>query len=130
MSFTHVESLRNVLADAVDTDINTGAGTAVLEIQTSGAVVLATINLDNPAFGAASAGVITLAGVPLSDTNADSTGTAERWLIKDRDGAAVLTGGANSVTLAAGGGDIELSSLGITAGDTVTITSLTYTASV
>lgn len=129
MSFTHVESLRDVLADAVDADINTGAGTAVLEIQDASSTVLASISLQNPAFGASSAGVITLAGVPLSDADANATGTASKFLIKDRDAAGVLTGAAGSVTATGGGGDIELSSVGITEHDTVTISALTYTAS-
>jgi len=67
MAITHNTATRNVLADAVDAAINTGSGTATLVIK-DGASVSATINLQNPAFGAASGGTITLAGVTLSAT--------------------------------------------------------------
>ena len=116
--------MRNTLADAVDAAINTGAGTAVLEILAT-ATVLATINLQNPAFGAASSGVITLAGVTLSDTSADATGTADGFQIKDRNGTVVLSG---TVTGLSGGGDIELDNTSIVATQQVDITALTYTA--
>jgi hypothetical protein len=124
MAITHSTAMRTVLADAVDTAINTGAGTATLVIK-DGAAALATINLQNPAFGAASSGVITLAGVPLSDASADATGTADSFDIEDRDGTVVISG---TVTASAGGGDIELDNTSINITQSVEITSLTYTA--
>lgn len=126
MALVHVTAVRNTLADAIDTAVNTGAGTATIEFQTAGSVEVATINLGNPAFGAAASGTITL-NATTDDTNA--TGNASpvtKFVLKDRDGAEVLTG---SVTATSGGGDIELSAVIIGAGSTVSITSLTYSAS-
>jgi len=124
MALTHSTAMRNVLADAVDTAINTGSGTATLVIKDS-STVLATINLQNPAFGASSSGTITLAGVPLEDSSADATGTADSFDIEDRDGTVVVSG---TVTATSGGGDIELDNTSINATQSVSITSLTYSA--
>ncbi len=124
MAVTYTTAVKNDRMNAVDDAINSGAGTAVLEIGTAGmAAVLATINLPNPAFGASASGVITLQGVPLSDTSADSTGTAAEARIKDRDGNDVITG----LTVGTGSEDIVLDSVSITAGQTVTINSGTLT---
>jgi hypothetical protein len=124
MAITHVASVRNNLADRIDELVNTGAGTAKLQIETTGGgTVLATINLQNPAFGAAAAGIITLQGTPLSDTDADATGTAAEFAVTDRDGADVFRGSVGT-----SGEDINLSQTDVEAGDTVTITSFTYEA--
>ena len=113
--------LKNVLADAIDAEINTGAGTANLKFETAVDAEVATINFQNPAFGAAAAGVITLAGVPLSDTNATG-GTGAQFSLSDRDGTKQLEG-----VVAVSGQDLDLSSLSVGAGDTVELTSFTIT---
>jgi hypothetical protein len=77
---------RNVLADAFETRTDVGSGAATIKIYSgtqpadantglSGNTLLATFTLDNPAFGAASAGVITLGSVPRSTTGL-AAGTA------------------------------------------------------
>lgn len=78
---------RSAMADALDeAAINSGASAATLKLYSgtqpatadtalSGNTLLATFTLDDPAFGAASNGVITLAGVPRTTTGA-SAGTA------------------------------------------------------
>ena len=124
MALTHSTVARDGISNGIDDPSNTGAGTAILIIKAS-STALATINLQNPAFGASSTGVITLAGVPLSDASADATGTADGFDIEDRDGTVVLSG---SVTGLSGGGDIELDNTSIVATQEVKITSLTYTA--
>lgn len=111
-------ALRNVLADAIDTEINTGAGTATFELETSGDVEIATINLQNPAFGAAAAGVITLAGVPLSDSSATG-GTVAQASIYDRD--------ATKQFELTQGTDFTITSTTVTATEQVDLTSLTIT---
>ena len=113
--------LRNALADAIDVQINTGAGTAELRFETTGDVEVATEALQNPAFGAAAAGVITCQGTPIEDTNATG-GTVGQFSIYDRDGTKQLEG-----TVATAGADINISSTGVGAGDTVRLTSLTIT---
>lgn len=121
MALTLETALRNALADAVDTLINTGAGTANLKFETSGDTEVATIDFQNPAFGAAATGVITLAGVPLSDASATG-GTVAQFSIYDRNGGKVLEG-----VVLTSGGDINLSSLVVGATDTVELTALTIT---
>lgn len=115
-------SMRSVLADAFDNQINTGGGTATIKFETSGDVEVATINLQNPAFGSATNGVITLAGTPLSDTTATG-GTMAQASIYDRAGVkqAEFTVGvsANEINFAGG--------VAVTAGDTVELTSFTVT---
>lgn len=113
--------LQNVLADAIDAEINTGVGTATLQFETSGDVEVATINLQNPAFGAAAAGVITLEGVPLSDTSATG-GTTTQASIYDRDATKQL-----EMTVGTSGTEIIISSTVIGATDQVDLTALTIT---
>ena len=117
MALTLETVLRNVLADAIDNELNTGAGTANMKLETSGDVEVATINFQNPAFGAAATGVITLAGTPLSDTNATG-GTVAQFSLFDRDGTKQLEG-----VVAVSGQDLDLSSLSVGATDTVELTS-------
>lgn len=124
MALTHVTAVRNTLADAIDDAVNAGAGAGTLEFQTSGDVEVATLTFSDPAFGAASSGTIT-AGTITDDTNATG-GTVSKFRIFDSSSTEVLSG---TVTATGGGGDIELSSVSVGAGDTVSLTSLTYTAS-
>ncbi len=106
--------------------MNTGTTNAQgrLVFQTSGSSEVATILLSDPAFGAAAAGVIT-AGSMTDDTNATG-GTVDNFIITDKDNTTIVSG---TVTATGGGGDIELSSVTIGAGDTVSMSSLTYEAS-
>lgn len=113
--------LRNILADAIDNEINTGVGTANLKFETVGDVEVATINLQNPAFGAAATGVITLAGVPLSDASATG-GTVAQASIYDRDGTKQL-----EMTVGTSGTEIIISSTAVGATDQVDLNSLTIT---
>lgn len=105
---------RNALSDALDALINTGAGTAVLTLRNS-TTVLVTFNLQNPAFGASAAGVITLQGVPISATaSAGSATTPDNYQVINRDAALTMSG---AVT---GTGPI-------TSGETVNLNSYSYT---
>lgn len=112
---------RNALADAFDDTVNTGSGTATAVLETSADAEVATFNLQNPAFGAASNGVITLQGVPLEDNDA-AGGTIEHLSIYDRDGSKVSESPA-----ATSGQEVTVSSLNVGAGEVVTLTSLTVT---
>jgi hypothetical protein len=127
LAVTHVTALRNTVADAVDAYLNTTGSTdasADLQILTAADAVLVEFTLQNPAFGAASTGTITLAGVPLS-ANAGATGTAAKGVIRDRDNAnAVLF----SVTASGGGGDVIATNTSIASGQSCSLTALTYSA--
>jgi len=120
MALTLEDSLRSALADAIDTAIG-AAG--YLEFQTGAQVEVATITFGNPAFGPAAAGVITMSGQPLSDTNA--TGNAspvDAFQIFASGAVLQLTG-----TVSTAAADINISSTTIGATDTVELTSFTIT---
>jgi hypothetical protein len=123
MAVTYAAGLKTTRMQAVRDAIDAGAGAGKLEIgTTSMASVLATITLDDPA-SSVSGAVLTLAGVPVSDTSADATGTAAEARIRDSDDNDVVTG----LTVGTSGTDIVLDSVSITAGQQVTINSGTLT---
>lgn len=124
MSLVHVVAIRNSLADLVVDAIDAGAGAGYIEFQTSGDVEVATCPFGDPAFGAAATGTAT-ANAITDDTSATG-GTIAKFRIKDSDNTEVFSG---TVTVTSGGGDIELTSVIIGAGDTVSMTSLTYSSS-
>lgn len=123
MATTHpTTSIRNGMADHVCNQLDNGT----IEIQTSGAVALATMSLGASAYDAAVNGICSATNVPLEDTNA-SAGTAAQAQQKASTSTIIIQ---CSVTATGGGGDIELSSINFNAGDTVRLTSLTYETSV
>jgi hypothetical protein len=119
MALTLATTMRDAIADAVDTRIG---ASATLVFATSGDVTVATLTLGNPAFGASSTGVITLSGTPLSDTNAVG-GTMAKFFIKSGGSTTEITGSVGTT-----GENINFAG-GVTvgAGDTVTLTSFTIT---
>lgn len=125
MAITHVTSVRNGLADyTVDQiDVGTTDANGDLVIATSGDVEVATLACSAPAFGAASSGTATANAIS-DDTNATGGTAAVHWF-QNKDNAEVFRG---SVTATGGGGDLELSSTSIGAGDTVSVSSYTYSA--
>ena len=121
MAITLSTACKNAALDAVDALINTGAGTAVLEFLTASDTEVATCNLNNPAFAAASANNMALSVSPeVKDSSA--TGNASnvsKFKIKDRDGNIVISGTVASD----GSGDINLNTTLIAAGAVVQIDS-------
>lgn len=121
MAVTYTTAVKNARLTAVVTQIG---GTGVLEIGTTGmATILATITL-NATAGTAASGVLTFSGFPKSDTSADNTGTAAAARIRTATGGTDIVTG---LTVGTTGSDINLDSVSITAGQTVTITSATIT---
>lgn len=112
---------RNALADAFDAAVNTGSGTATAKLETSGDVEVATFDLQNPAFGNAATGVITLQGTPLQDTSATG-GTIAQLSIYSRNNDKLSESQA-----ATSGQEVTVSSTTVGAGETVNLTSLTVT---
>lgn len=123
MAVTHPTAVRNAIADLVVDRIDAGAGAGTLEFQTSGDVEVATLTFSDPAFGSASSGTATASAIT-SDTSATG-GTIAKARAKDSTGTEVF---ACSVTATGGGGDIQLSSVSVSSGQTVAVSSLTYTA--
>jgi hypothetical protein len=114
-------TMRDGLANAFDDVVNTGGGTATFKLETSGDVEVASFDLQNPAFGAASTGVITLAGVPLQDTSA-AGGTVAQASMYNRGATKVCESVA-----ATSGQEVTVSSTTVGVGETVTLTALTVT---
>jgi len=112
---------RNAACDAIVDLIDGGTGAGDLVFETSGDVEVATLPFSATAFGAASSGVATAAGTPLEDTNATG-GTVAQASFYDGDSAKIL-----EATVSTSGADINLSSLSVGAGDTVSVSSLTVT---
>jgi hypothetical protein len=123
----HSTALRNSQANSVTTLIDAGAAAGFIEVRTGTSIgagtLLATITLADPSFGSASTGVITGASFPRSDTSADATGTIGHYCVKDSDGNIVLSG----TSVGAGSGELNMVTLSVTATQTVTINSFTYT---
>lgn len=123
-------SLANDLANAIKTAVDAGAAgkikiytgsqPATADTAVSG-TLLATFTLSDPSFGAASGGVITLAGVPLT-VAAAATGTAGWFRLMTSADASVLDGSVGT-----SGNQINLNTTSITSGVNVTITSGTIT---
>jgi len=123
MAVTYASGLKDTRMTAVRDAIDAGAGAGKLEIGTAAmATVLATITLGDPS-GTISGGVLTLSGFPRSDTSADASGTAAAARIRTSADADVVTG----LTVGTSGSNINLDSVSITAGQTVTINSATIT---
>lgn len=122
MALTLETSVRNAAADAIDAEIG-AAG--YLEFQTGAQVEVATITFGTPSFGTAAIGVITMTGQPLQDTNATGNASAINAFQIFATGAVLKITG--TVTLVAGGGDIEMSSLTVAATDTVELTTFSIT---
>ena len=128
MATTHITALRTTIATAVRDAIDGGAGAGKLVFRLSGTVAspgtaVATLTLSDPC-GTVSSGVLTFSAIT-SDTNATGNASAVA--------NATLQTSADSVQLhcavAASGSDINLSGgLTVGAGDTVSCSSLTYTA--
>jgi Ni2+-binding GTPase involved in maturation of urease and hydrogenase len=130
MSVTHSAALRNTLATAVLTAIDAGGAAAKLVFRLTGSVgspgtAVATLTLSDPA-GTVTGAVLTFDAIT-SDTNA--TGNASPVA------AATLQTSADTVcvhcAVAASASDINMTGgLTVGAGDTVSCSSLTYTAPV
>jgi hypothetical protein len=125
MAVTHDATVRNAIADAVDDQVNSGStdatGDLILRASTT---TLVTIPFQNPAFGSAASGVITLAGVPLTAA-ATAGGTADNFIIRNRDNNSKISG---SVTATGGGGDMTIDNTNIANSQNVQLNSLTWTA--
>jgi hypothetical protein len=105
---------RNSIADGFDAAVNTGAGTAVLRLKNS-TTVLASFNLQNPAFGAASTGTITLAGTTLSTTASAGTASAvDNYDILDRNAASQWAGAVTGSDTITTGQAVNLTAFSIT----------------
>ena len=128
MAISHATSARNALANTIDDQVNAGTTDAqgdFVVIESSGPTDLIEFNLQDPAFGSASSGQITLAGTPIS-TTASTSGTADKFEVRDKDNAMVYDG---TVTATGGGGDVQIDNTDVASGQSAELSSHAYTAS-
>lgn len=109
---------RNAAADAVVDLLDSGD----IRFENSSNNEVATCNFGATAFGAASGGTAT--ANTITDDSSATGGTIDHASIRNSGGTEVI---AATCSATGGGGDIELTSLIIGAGDTVAITSFSYT---
>lgn len=129
MSLAYLAALRSNMLDEITALIDAGAGPGLLNIYngarpaTGGAptTLLAQLTLSDPAAPAASGGVLTLSAIT-DDSSADASGTATWFRITDSVGNFVFDGDVGT-----SGSDLNLDSVSITAGQTISITSFTIT---
>jgi hypothetical protein len=117
----HTTAIRDMIADAVVDEIDAG-GPGTLEIVTGADVEVATLTFSATAFGASSSGMATAAEITADDTATGHANPVDAFIIKNGT-VEVLRG-----TVGVSGCDINLSSTTIGTNDTVSISSLTYTA--
>lgn len=118
MGVIYNATLRTARMNAVKTAIDAGSGPGVLEIGTTGmATLLGTLTLSDPC-GTVSGDILTFAAIT-QDSSADASGTAAAARIKDSTGTVVIDG----LTVGTSAADIIFSSVAITAGQPVPITS-------
>ena len=127
MAVTHSTAARNAATDAVTTLIG-ASGNLVFRITgstvTSPSAAAATLPLSATAFGASSSGTAT-ANAITSDTNAAGNASAVAFATLQTSGGTVVI----QCAVAASGSDINMTGgLTVASGDTVSCSSLTYTA--
>lgn len=121
----HPTLIRNLIADTVVDQIDAGGSAGSLVFYTSnGGTALATLTFSATAFVAANNGTAT-ADTITSNTNSGS-GTVTWFEVLDSNGNTVFEGDVTSDDV--GTGSIQLSSVALGTGDTVSVSSLTYTA--
>ncbi len=116
-------TLRDAISDALELDISKGVTQSggKLVIETTGDAEISLHRFDDPFSGASSSGTITMSSPPKDDTSA-TAGTAAQFSIFDRNDAKILEG-----VVAVTGADLDLSSLSVGAGDTVSLTAFSIT---
>jgi hypothetical protein len=121
MGLTLATTTRNAACDAIVDLIDVG-GAGTLKFYTAAfATLLATLTFSATAFGAAATGVATAAAIT-ADSSADATGTAAVWRIASGGGTTLIDGTAGT-----SGADINFNTVGWTAGDNISVSSLTIT---
>jgi len=128
MALSYTTAVRNSMLDAIVTAVGAsglvriydgtrpaGPGTAI-----STQVLLAELTC-SATFGTVSGGVLTVSSIT-ADSSANATGTATWFRVTTSAGAGVIDGNVGT-----SGSDLNLTSTGITTGQSVSITSFTIT---
>lgn len=124
MAVTHpTMATRNGIADYVVDQLDLNTPPAKLIMLTAGSATVATLTFPNPAFGAAASGTAT-AGTIVADSSAVG-GTIAKAELRQGGSTPII-----ACSVGTSGADINMNSVVISAGQQVSITSLTYTAPV
>ncbi|MAI22983.1 MAG: hypothetical protein CL828_02910 [Crocinitomicaceae bacterium] len=125
-------AVRNAVLDSIETTIGTSArlkirsGSAPASCASADSgTVLADVTCPSDWQSAAATGSKAKLGT-WEDTSADATGTAGHFRLYASDGTTCHLQG--TVTVTGSGGDMTLDNVSITSGQTITITSFTFTA--
>jgi hypothetical protein len=126
MAVTHHADIREdfatLIKDAIEAD--PGAGNLIFKDDTA---TIATLVLDDDVTnGCGTVAAERLTFGPITDEDSASAGTIDNFIITTNLNTEILYG---TVTVTGGGGDITLSSVNIDAGDTISMSSLYYDAS-
>ena len=123
MAITKTTEAQNAACDAIVDLLDEGnqAPGGNLSIYNSDSTKLASLRLSYPAFGDSADGTATANSI--TDSVGLTDGTAATFSFENRDGTAVWSG---IVSLAGGGGDMELNSLDIHTDTTVAVSSVNY----
>lgn len=131
MAFRLSTNTRNKACDAIVDEIDAGSGAGTIAIRTGSqptnvgdadtGTLLGTLTFSDPAFGSASSGSSSANSI-LSDTNADASGVAGHFRIRDSDSAIHSDG-----TCGQGSGDLSFDNSTIVAGGTIAISSFQIT---
>jgi hypothetical protein len=126
MALTYSADARNDILDGLVDNLDDGAtnSSARMWIQTAGGTTLATLELSDPAFPAASAGAVAASGLPITAT-VSTSGTAAKFVAVDKDEDTVIQG---SVGVAGSGADALIDSTALSAGGFVELTAFSMTA--
>lgn len=123
MAVTHPTAVRQGVTNFVVDQLDEGTPPGLLVFMTSGDVEVATLTFSAPtAYGNADGSAIATANAITSDSSATGGTIAKAQQQNAAATAKILC----SVTATGGGGDIELNSVVVSAGQTVSVTSLTY----
>lgn len=131
MAYRLATDTRNKACDAIVDDIDAGSGAGTIAVRTGAqptnvgdadsGTLLGTLTFSDPAFGASSTGTATASAIT-SDSNADASGTAGHFRIKDSDGNIHSDG-----TCGQGSGDMNFDNNVIVAGGVIAVSSMTVT---
>ena len=125
MAITHGTELRAALADAVLTFVDTGSGTAVIELFDVNGNLLIVFDLPDPAYSSNEAGTLSLNDLPLPAL-AIASGTATSFQVINADGDLAYQG-----SISAGGPtDLQMTNADLISGRQYAITAHSYSAPV
>ena len=124
----HPTLIRNLIADTVVDQIDAGGAAGQLVFyESNGGTALATLTFSATAFGNAGAAVDGRADAATITANTDTLANTVTWFeVLDSNGNTIFEGDVTSDDV--GTGSIQLSSTTLGTGDTVSVSSLTYTA--